>query len=132
MLHEKFATSEPVAGWDKLCFAFCWPSLTSMEHTVAVLLTAMQPDLMLLCAAPDFDQDYDDEHWARKKRRYLGHSVFPPQSVIDWDCTQRPLQVRVMTWRGLQWAQFQQQLNEVCRLIMLGAQADDSIMPVNR
>ena len=73
-----------------------------------------------------------DEHWARKKRRYLGHSVFPPQPVIDCGRTQQPLQVRVMTWRGLQWAQFQQQLNELCRLIMSGAQADDSIMPVNR
>lgn len=34
-----------------------------------------------------------DEHWERKRRKYLGHAVFPEQPVVDWGRSTQPMQL---------------------------------------
>ena len=73
-----------------------------------------------------------DEHWARKRQKYLGQAHFPKVPFVDKGRTIQPLQLRVLTWRSVQWSKYQTGLNLVCSKIMEAALADDEIMPIHR
>ena len=73
-----------------------------------------------------------DEHWERKRQKYLGQAHFPKVPIVDKGRTAQPLQLRVLAWRSVEWSEFQRRLNVVCGKIMEAALADEVIMPIRR
>ncbi len=68
--------------------------------------------------------------WAEKREQYIGKPRFPPKPVVEDDCNEGNMQLRVLAWRSAAWQKHQKDLNAICATIMTIAMTDRRIMPV--